>query len=230
MILVKGLGETLNDSQEKRQEKNMLERMARRITMISIDHKVIAAEDEDIYIYGWSLMLSTLASTLMMILIGALAAEFFGSLLYILFFVSLRVLAGGYHANTYLKCFMWTLFFYLVALAVCAYLPVAWTTGTIIVLISLSVVITFIFAPADHPNKPLSDKRKALFRKKSRLLVSMQALLLGVILYFAPVWTQHYLLWAAVGLAMTSLTLFFVQVFKPYERAEKKKEEKLDEA
>lgn len=198
----------------------MLERMARRITMVSINHNVIPAEDEDVYIYGWSLMLSTLASTLMMILVGAVASEFIGSLLYIIFFVSIRVLAGGYHANTYLKCFIWTLSFYLIALLICLYLPVAWVTGTIIGSILLSAVITFIFAPADHPNKRLSDRRKALFRKRSRLMVTLQAALLGSILYFGPEWTHHYLLWASVGMAITSLTLLFVQVFKPYGKKE----------
>ncbi len=170
---------------------------------------VIPPEDKEIYVYGWSLLLSTLGSFLAMLLLGTVLGQLPGTLLYILFFCSLRIYAGGYHAASYGNCFWLTLTLYSTAPLFHFYLPPAYLDGALVVLVLLSVFITCLWAPVDHPNKPLNEAEKQQNKKMSRGIVLLQsAVLLGLGLW--QPWLKQYLLWSAVGMATNSFTLLYV--------------------
>lgn len=79
------------------------------------------------------------------------------------FFCATRIFAGGYHANTYAMCFLVTL----------TILSVGILTGSQfgmlleirVILLLASVALAWIFAPVDHPNKPIiSLERRKRFK------------------------------------------------------------------
>ena len=75
--------------------------------------------------------------------------------------------AGGYHADTHWGC-MLTLVCVL-SVFILSIKSISITTMSILspILWILSAIILFRFAPVEHPNKPISEKKKMKLRKKS---------------------------------------------------------------
>lgn len=71
----------------------------------------------DIYVYGFELILSSIIETVALLFIGFLIGKSVETILFLFSFSSIRFFSGGYHANSYLKCFAVTLVnFFLVLL------------------------------------------------------------------------------------------------------------------
>ena len=79
------------------------------------------------------------------------------------FYSFLRVLAGGYHADTFRGCFIISFLQFLsIVLAACYLSP---KDVFIISILLLSIVFAVLFSPVDHPNKPIVSPSR---RKKMR--------------------------------------------------------------
>jgi len=191
----------------------MIERMASTFTTYMVRKGAVPAEDEEVYLYGWALLLSTLGATLSILLLGAVSGEFLGTLAYLGFLYLLRPYAGGYHAGTYFACFWLTIASFVAALLFVLFWPQALMDWTLTLLL-FSLAVTFAGAPVDHPNKPLKERAKKRNRKMSRIVILTQAIVI-VSLWFWQPGLQQYLLWAMLGISMTSLTLLYVLI-KPY--------------
>ena len=191
----------------------MLEKIATKLTAHMIKEKIVPAEDEEIYVYGWSLILSHAGSFLTMFLVAALTGEVLGTLIFLAAMIPLRSYAGGFHADTYFKCFLLSMSGYAIALAVALLWPIH-VYGWTLMLLLFSVLVTFSVAPVDHPNKPLKEIRRWQHKVVSRVIVSVEAVLvLGLWVLLSD--ARHYLLWAMLGITMTSVTLLYVAI-RPY--------------
>lgn len=79
----------------------------------------IAQEDIDIYQYGFEIVLDTLLNTILLLILGIILGNPIHTIVFVVIFASVRIYAGGYHANTKLKCAVCTLFVYIVNVLVC---------------------------------------------------------------------------------------------------------------
>lgn len=193
----------------------MLASIARKCTKAMIQKGAVQPEDEDIHIYGWSLLLSTAGSFLIILCLGFLLGELWGTMIYLLFFTSLRIHAGGYHANSFAKCFVVTMCWYGAGCVLSLGLPQELYPLALAILLGIALLITLIWAPLEHPHKPLG-KDRAKYKKISRTMVLLQTVLILSIAWTIPAF-QPYCLWAAAGMAITSLSLFYV-IIHPYEK------------
>ena len=63
----------------------------------------------EIYVYGFELIISSIIETGALLLVGFLIGKFVETILFLVSFSSIRFFSGGYHANSYFKCFAVTL-------------------------------------------------------------------------------------------------------------------------
>ncbi len=80
------------------------------------------------------------------------------------FFCILRIFAGGLHRNSYWECFFTTLFVFSTSIYVGYTNILNNEVQTLLIVISLILII--MYAPVDHPNKPIINKDR---RKKIKL-------------------------------------------------------------
>lgn len=80
-------------------------------------------------------------------------------------FCVLRVFAGGYHAKTFSGCFFVSLFMFSVIVLSGSHLVFDVYSKSL--MIAVSVLLLAIFAPTDHPNKPIISIER---RKRIRVL------------------------------------------------------------
>ena len=70
----------------------------------------------EIYVYGFELIISSIIETGALLLVGFLIGKFVETILFLVSFSSIRFFSGGYHANSYFKCFAVTLVNYFLVL------------------------------------------------------------------------------------------------------------------
>lgn len=148
----------------------MISEISRKITYSLEKNKVINKEDEEVYIYGIEIFISSIITFAIVLILGGLMKCFFSSLIYFLVFAVIRQICGGYHANTYFKCNMMFAFTTFTVLLAYKFVPVA-IMGILHYLImifwNLSV---FIFAPVENVNKPICKEKKYKLKIISRVM------------------------------------------------------------
>ena len=68
----------------------------------------LSEEERPVYVYGFELLLSTLSSMITICSVSIIIGKPGYAIFFMLFFFSLRLFTGGYHAKTYLICFITT--------------------------------------------------------------------------------------------------------------------------
>ena len=129
-------------------------------------------------------MLSDVLNALIVILISLISHTLPAVIIFSAVFMGLRKFVGGYHANSHLSC-MFTL---VVVMLIFSYgicnvsVKYAWIISIGFVVISIPVV--FNLAPVPHPNKPVSNEKKAKLKKHSRILILLLSMLAFTLMIF----------------------------------------------
>lgn len=146
----------------------MITTISKRISHYLLEHHVIAAEELEIYQYGFEIIVSTILGTVIVLLIGTALGMLLLSVLYCVMFVFLRQIMGGYHADTYLKCNLMSGILSFCVLGLTRVLAASglysWSLHMLLLLFSLPVIL--LYAPLGNPNKPLGKAQKT----RNRLL------------------------------------------------------------
>lgn len=147
----------------------LYEKAAKKITEFFINKSVIKDTDREIYQYGYELILSQSVYIIIMIAISVIFHALVESLLFFIGFYIYRKIAGGYHANTYLKCHILFAMNQLLFLLVLYTYPASYRYVFIVAICIIALIITFFVAPIDHPNKPFDNKEFKKYKMLSRL-------------------------------------------------------------
>ena len=138
----------------------MLKKFSYNIAYFFVQKNVIPMDNIEIYQYGLEQIFSTVYTVATILAIAALTNHLISSVIFLIFFVSLRKYTGGYHASTYLKCYLGFTLIYIVFLMVLdsgfleSHMPVT------LISLAVSVLVIAICSPIEHKNKPSSKETK----------------------------------------------------------------------
>ena len=144
--------------------------MSAKITAFLIEQKIISNEDREIYEYGFELLLADLFNFSVILIIGGIAYQLWPTALYILIFVGLRSVCGGYHAKTHLRCHIGTISVYILFLLLLSTQTLAENRLLLLWGDFIAAIPIILFAPIPHANKPLSETVRKRNRFRSIIL------------------------------------------------------------
>ncbi len=153
----------------------MEHKLSKHICNYLLSTKIINEEYIEVYIYGTELLLSFLISTSVILTIGLITNRFINTIVFLTVFTLLRRFTGGFHANTYLMCKLFTIGTYLIVLFVSEKITITFVPFLVLSLIGLIVIC--LWGPIEHPNKPITDFNKKRFKTISLLLYSILSLI-----------------------------------------------------
>lgn len=162
----------------------MISKLAKNIAHFFVVQKIVEESREAIYAYGMELLISDVLNTLIVLLNALISHTLPAVIVFSAVFMGLRKFAGGYHANSHLSC-MFTLVIVMMIFSygICNVSErYAWVISIGFVVISIPVI--FNLAPVPHPNKPVSDEKKAKLKKGSRILILLLAMLAFLLIIF----------------------------------------------
>ena len=160
----------------------MITRMSKKISSYFVIHKIIPADDQEVYEYSFEVLLSTIISFIALFLLAAISNTMLLTSLYLLGFIPLRLIAGGFHAKSNLRCFVILIFAYSTYLAIIRLVPPGYLViGTGISMV-LSCTLVFMLAPSEDANKPITREEHRKFKKKSRITIICYFVLVFIII------------------------------------------------
>lgn len=126
--------------------------------------------------YGIQVILVNLIKLTILFLIASILGIRTYTLIAVISFASIRVFASGVHAESNLNCTITNIILFLGNVYLS--MNIILDKTIIIVFISLSLILIFLYAPADTEARPLVSKK---LRKKLRIYSIIITLLLGII-------------------------------------------------
>ncbi len=184
----------------------MYKKASEKITSLFIKHNIIKSEETEMYLYCFELLISTVVSISGIVIIACLFKQVFNTLFFFIGFFLCRKTSGGYHAKNHLLCFLFTQSIFLTFMLIVTYVKIDNYFLLSLIISAVAAVVIFIFAPVDVPNKPFSDKERAVYKKRGRIL-SIIALLVAIPASFFPIAAEKYF-YVVCGIFSISVLIF----------------------
>lgn len=189
----------------------MIAKLAKSTAYFFVEKQVVKKEDEEVYAYGMELMYSSILNIAVAVIIAIVTNTVFPTSAFLIIFIVLRQYIGGYHAKTHLGC----MFIFSVLLCcftgISKHIPEQWETWISMLSVISSIILILRFAPAEHPNKPLSEKEKLRLRKRG--IISAFAVIVIVLIMSAFTMTRRYGMYISLG-QLTASTAMLCEIIK----------------
>ena len=144
------------------------------IKLISSKAACILCKDEkhtdnyELYEYAIYILLSSAFHMATVIVLGLIFNLLTESLVFYFSFIAIRKFAGGYHAKTPVRCYLFSIIIISLILGfikMILVLDLLFATYGILILGFISVIIINILSPLDTKNAPLNNKEKIIHSK-----------------------------------------------------------------
>ena len=128
---------------------------------------IIQEDDIDKCKYGIDLFISSFLEILSILVMAAVLGDFIETVLLFVFFIPLRIYAGGYHADTKLKCYLISFVMYGFSYTLANITPSEMFVLINVISTLFSLIIVLVKAPIIHINKSVNDIERRNYRKIS---------------------------------------------------------------
>lgn len=155
----------------------MISKLAKSMALFLADKNLIAAEDKEVYAYGAELLLSTVFNLIIALVIALITNTFWQCLVFLTSFVTIRIYAGGYHADTHRNCMLTLVCVQGLFVLIIKNFSAEKVKVAISIMLMLSIAVIILLAPVAHPNKPLTESLKKVLRKKAYVSVAVWTLI-----------------------------------------------------
>lgn len=139
------------------------DRIGRKISELMLSEGVIKETETDIYSYCYSYLLDKLIYTAYIIIVAIVLRQPFSIIVFFSVLLPLRTICGGVHADTQLKC---SIFSFLVPPSIiCLSVSFQPHIMTLLGTFAISLVILLIFAPVGNKNNMISESKRQKLKK-----------------------------------------------------------------
>lgn len=197
----------------------MITGLAKSTAHFFVENKLVEPDDEEIYVYGMEIFLSTAINLIIAVVIALVSDTFIPCLINFTAFVTIRIYAGGYHADTHLGCIMTLIAVQNVFILVIKNITESLMLLSAPIMMAVSAVVIFSLSVVEHPNKPLSVSLRKKLRKKS---LAAMLLWLVFITVFIQIDMPAYGFYAAFGMISISAAMAAEKLKLRFECNEKK--------
>jgi len=184
----------------------LIDKISKAVSQKMLDASVISIEDKDIYYYGLQLIVSTIIKGMGLMIIAILFDKAIEALIFIGAFGILRINAGGFHLDTYFKCFVVTSASMMLCIWIGSITPLQLVPYIIACALVITVLLVFRYAPVDNPNRPLSAREHRKFRIRSIYTIMIMVIII-IALYYVKTQLYKYLCIASLSIMFEGLTL-----------------------
>ena len=195
----------------------MYSKIASKITDFYIKKGLIKPEKSVLYSYGFQTIISTAVYLLICFIVAFLFNSVIETIFFLIGFVLVRRICGGYHAPSYISCHILFEFVHIVFLVVHKCTPNEYYKIGFVLLNLISTLIILFFAPVDHANKRFTPGEQKYFRKKSIYHAVFLFVITFVLLYFDD-YIINYLFTFSIGTFTATVSLLYAKIINTKEK------------
>lgn len=140
-------------------------------------------ETLELYEYAIYIVLSAILHIVTIVILGLCFNMLIESIVFYGSFISIRKFAGGYHAKTPTRCYLFSIVSSIIILCLIALINSINSCAVMIVLTVIElfcVVLIFMISPLDTENNPLNSNEKKVYRKNA-CIISIGVFLLSIL-------------------------------------------------
>ena len=150
----------------------LLANLSQKIGNDLVKSKVVEAEDVEIYIYGINQILVSILNVSSALIIGFIFGVIPEVAVFMAAYIPLRSFAGGYHAQTPLRCYIFSVIMLIVISIGLKYLHIAdWVYYAVLVAATLVVLV---LSPVEDRNKPLDEIEHKVYKRRTILIAAVE--------------------------------------------------------
>lgn len=149
-----------------------MKHLVRSMVSTSISYGIFHEEDRELYEYSFRIMLEQVSVGISILIISLFYGVFFETVLYMVLFIPLRIYAGGYHAQTFKKCFFISVGAYFAYAGLVCFVVIP--MSVIIILSIASSLIILALSPMANLNKPMDSFETFTFKKRVRQMLIIE--------------------------------------------------------
>jgi len=157
----------------------MFEKAAVNITRRMAEENMIEKGQEEYYIYAIVTQGEQLVTISTILLISLFIDEFVPTVMFLVFFLSLRKRTGGYHFKSFIRCYIGTVVTYVIVVYISRVLISHFYILLFILL--LSICIIGVIGTVNHPNMHMNIEELAESKRAARISVLLES----TIIFFA---------------------------------------------
>lgn len=161
--------------------------------------------NEAVLRYGCELILTSIIGLLIMVGLSMLIGYPLAWVFFVMGFAPLRTTAGGYHADSHIRCYTVTSVMFL--MGVLTVYEIRWSHFTYLAVSLFTAIMVGFLAPVEAMNKPLSAKRYRLNRNRSLILIFINCVIAVIFAMLELVSEEANMYYAGIFFASTSLVM-----------------------
>jgi len=181
----------------------MIEKFSNKLIQLMKREDVISENDTDLYAYGLFQFMMMCLNVGTTILVGVLLKAFILCVLLNISYIPLRINAGGFHAKTPFRCYLYSTAIIVSLLLILKYVPISLLTS--LSLLIISSVIVWLIAPVATVDDPFDDVEKAVYKRRTRIV-----LIAEIIFYLLCCFTHQSLMSNAIVLSIATETIMLL--------------------
>lgn len=156
-----------------------LEKLSHKIGDDLVRSGVVKEEDAEVYIYGINQILAYVLNASSSLIIGLIFGVTFEIIIFMAAYIPLRSFAGGYHAKTPLRCYIFSVIMLIVVSIGLKYLSVSeWVYYAVLL---VSVLGILVLSPVEDRNKPLDEMEHKVYKKRAVIISTAELVISGLL-------------------------------------------------
>lgn len=149
-----------------------LESLAYRIGDDLVRSGVVKEEDVAICVYGINQILVSALNVSSTLIIGMMFGVLLEVAVFMMAYIPLRSFAGGYHAKTPLRCYIFSVIMLIIISIGMKYLSVAeWVYYAVL---SAAILVVLALSPVEDQNKPLDETERKVYKKRAAIIAAVE--------------------------------------------------------
>ncbi len=158
----------------------MVEQMVLKVVDQMEAKSIIEKNNREYYEYVLTTMAEHIIAVGTMLIIGMLFQQFVPTVVFLVFFLSLRKRTGGYHADKFWQCYLMTIITYIGVMQIAKVL--AEKSYLMYTLLLIAVLIIEVIGTVNHPNIDLAEDELQEIKKAARLLALIEVGIIAVLI------------------------------------------------
>lgn len=189
----------------------MPEHIATWLTTRLIRNKLIAENEKYIYQYSLQVRIEKALGVIALIILGYLLHVFFQTIIFWIFFSSIRKRSGGYHMNSFLGCFLGSIGLYMIfTVGIYPFLLKHCLINYF--LLVLSYIAIMLIGSVNHPNMAWTEEEYQTSKKRAYIIATLE--LICIIFTSLILDDNSYMIFMSYGIILTALLLIIAKLIK----------------
>jgi len=150
----------------------MFGKSAEKLSEKLLQQNIITNEQYEICRYGFQQGMTVLLNFITIAVIGCIMHEFLHAMLFMAAFIPLRRYAGGFHAKTPVRCYLYSVG---TVIAILLAIKLSMLTHPICVTIyAVAGTVIAVLAPIEDKHKPLDQTERSVYRKRTLIVAAIE--------------------------------------------------------